>query len=212
MIQKSKIAILGGGGRTGKFLVTELLQQGYALKLLLRAPENFPIQHHLIEIIKGDATDPQAIHDLLKDCDAIISTLGQRQGEPMVASQATQHILKVMGKNKIRRYILVAGINIDTPSDKKSMQTLAATAYMKSNFPTIQEDRQKAYSLLSDCDLDWTLVRVPMIEFSHEKQALKVSLEDCLGSKITAGSIASFLVQQLQDDRYTRGAPFISNE
>ncbi len=49
---------------------------------------------------------------------------------------------------EIRRYLLVAGINIDTPFDKKSAQTLAATDWMKANFPSIQEDRQKAYSAL----------------------------------------------------------------
>ncbi len=50
--------------------------------------------------------------------------------------------------NKIRRYVLVGGINIDTPYDKKSVQTLAATDWMKANFPLMQEDRQKAYSAL----------------------------------------------------------------
>ena len=39
MEQKIKIAVLGGGGRTGKYLVTQLLSQGYHLKLLLRNPE-----------------------------------------------------------------------------------------------------------------------------------------------------------------------------
>ncbi len=35
MKQKIKIAVLGGGGRTGKYLVTELLNQEYHIKLLL---------------------------------------------------------------------------------------------------------------------------------------------------------------------------------
>ena len=212
MIQKSRIAVLGGGGRTGQFLVTELLHQGHPVKILLRTTENFTIRHPLIEVVKGDATDLQSIRYLLKDCEAVISTIGQRPGEPLVALRATQHITKAMGESSIRRYILVAGINIDTPFDKKGAQTLGATAYMKANFPAIQEDRQKAYSFLSDCDLDWTLVRVPMIEFSHKKKALKVDLEDCPGSGITAGSIAWFLVQQLREDRYIKCAPFIANE
>jgi hypothetical protein len=36
MKQNIKIAILGGGDRTGKFLVTQLIDQGYKIKLLLR--------------------------------------------------------------------------------------------------------------------------------------------------------------------------------
>lgn len=57
MKQKIKIAILGGGGRTGKYLVTQLLKQRYHLKLLLRSPEKFSIESPLIKIIKGDATE-----------------------------------------------------------------------------------------------------------------------------------------------------------
>ena len=80
---------------------------------------------------------------------------------------------------------------------------------MKANFPLIQEDRQKAYSALLESPLDWTLVRVPMIEFTSEAGNLKISVDDCLGTRITAGDISNFLVQQLTDDRFFRQAPFI---
>ena len=166
MNQNTTIAVLGGGGRTGKFLVAKLIDQGYRLKVLLRSPENFELHHPSVEIVKGDAIDPVSIHELVKNSQAVISTLGQRKDEPFVAHTATVNILKAMTYHKIRRYVLVAGINIDTPYDKKSPQTLAATEWMKANFPLIQEDRQKAYSALLESPLDWTLVRVPMIEFT----------------------------------------------
>ena len=210
MNQDTTIAVLGGGGRTGKFLVAKLIDQGYRLKVLLRSPENFEFNHPSVEIVKGDAIDPISIHALVKNSQAVVSTLGQRKGEPLVAYTATLNILKAMAYYKIRRYVLVAGINIDTSSDKKSAQTLAATEWMKANFPLIQEDRQKAYSALLESSLDWTLVRVPMIEFTEAGGNITVSREDCLGTKITAGDIANFLVQQLTDDRFFRQAPFIA--
>jgi putative NADH-flavin reductase len=211
MNQKTTIAILGGGGRTGKFLVAKLIDQGYQLKVLLRSPENFEFHHPSVAIIKGDALDPTSIHALVKNSQAVISTIGQRKNEPLVAHTTTLNILQAMTYYKIRRYILVAGINIDTPYDKKSAQTLAATEWMKANFPLIQEDRQKAYGALLESDLDWTLVRVPMIEFTGDEGNLSVSVEDCLGTRITAGEIADFLVQQLPDRRFFRQAPFIAN-
>ena len=211
MNQHKAIAILGGGGRTGKFLVGKLIDQGYRLKVLLRNPENFELHHPSVEIVKGDAIDSASIHELVKNSQAVVSTLGQRKNEPLVAHTATANILKAMTYYEIRRYVLVGGINIDTPYDKKSAQTLAATDWMKANFPLIQEDRQKAYSALLDCQLDWTFVRVPMIEFTGEVGSLKISVEDCLGTRITAGDIANFLVQQLTDDRFFRQAPFIAS-
>ncbi len=211
MNQNTKIAILGGGGRTGKFLVSHLLQQGYYLKLLLRHPENFTLESSQIEIIAGDAVHLSAIYSLLQDCDAVISTLGQRPGEPMVASQATAHILAAMAHCHIKRYIAVAGLNVDTPSDQKSPQTIQATDWMKTNFPLIHADRQKAYSILAASPLDWTLVRVPFIQFTEANGKIAVDLTDCPGTEINAGDIATFLTEQLLDNTYFQQSPFIAN-
>jgi hypothetical protein len=47
----NKVVVLGGGGRTRKFLVDQLLKQKFSTKLLLRNPESFTIQSSQIEII-----------------------------------------------------------------------------------------------------------------------------------------------------------------
>ena len=206
----NKVAVLGGGGRTGKFLVNQLLKQGFSIKLLLRNPESFTIQSSQIEIIQGDALDLNSIKLLLKDCQAILSTIGQRKDEPLVASLATSNILKVMKDYGIERYVLLAGLNIDTPFDKKSPKTSMATDWMKTNFPLIQEDRQKAYTFLVESNVNWTQVRVPFIEFTDESTEIAISLEDCLGDKISANDIANFMVTEMLESKYSRKSPFIS--
>lgn len=211
MNQIITIAVLGGGGRTGNFLVKQLLSQGYNVKLLLRNPENFKLKSQQIEIIRGDALDPEAVNSLVKGCQAVISTVGQRAGEPMVAVQATVNVLKAMEHYAVKRYMLVAGLNIDTPFDKKGQETIKATEWMKANFPVIQSDRQKAYDILSRADADWTLVRVPLIQFTQTRGAIKVDVEDCPGSQISAADIATFLTGQISDTTYIRKSPFIAN-
>ena len=211
MEQKIKIAVLGGGGRAGKYLITQLLSQGYHLKLLLRNPEKLQLESPFIEIIKGDAIDAEAIRSLVQDCQAVISTIGQRKDEPLVSSQATINVLKAMTADGIKRYILVAGLNVDTPFDKKSPETITATDWMKITFPVIHADRQKTYSILSTSDVNWTLVRVPFIEFTDTKGEIIVSLEDCCGNKISADDIATFIIEQLSDETYVRKSPFIAN-
>lgn len=211
MNQNRKIAVLGGGGRTGKYLITQLIEKGYTIKILLRSPETFQINSPSIQIIQGDAIDLTVVNSLINGCDAVISTIGQRPGEPLIAEQATRNILDAMKFYSITRYILVAGINIDTPFDKKGPETIMATNYMKANFPLIQEDRQKAYALLAQSDINWTLVRVPFIEFTVQTGPITVNLDDCLGNKIDAGNIATFLVKQLSENAYLNKAPFICN-
>ncbi|SKB99670.1 NAD(P)-dependent oxidoreductase [Dyadobacter psychrophilus] len=215
MNQIHKIAVLGGGGRTGLRLVNQLLDQGFQLKLLLRKPEDFKIQNPLIEIVKGDALDADVVEHLLEGCDAVISTVGQRKGEPLVASQATTNIINAVARRKNDsenfRYILLAGLNVDTPFDKKGIETQKATDWMKATFPDIHADRQKSYALLLASEVSWTMVRVPFIEFVETKGEIKINLADSPGSKISAADIAYFLIAQLTDETYVRKAPFISN-
>lgn len=210
MKRHTKIALLGGGGRTGKYLIQQLSQAGYPMKLLLRHPENFSTEHALIKIMKGDALDPAIIEKLLEDTDVVISTIGQRPGEVLVAEQATKLVLQAMEKHGIKRYILLGGVNIDTPSDRKGPETQQATDWMKAHFPLIQEDRQKAYDCLVASTVDWTLVRVPFITFRDVQNELKVDLEDCRGTQISAESIAAFIVEQMEDATYSRASPFIA--
>jgi len=206
-----KIAVLGGGGRTGEFLVRQLLAKEYRLKLLLRRPEEFTIQNPLIEITKGDAINPESIYSLLEGCQVVISTVGQRKNEPLVSSQATLNILKSMATFGIKRYILLAGLNVDTPFDKKGEKTKMATEWMKANFSKTHADRQETYSILEASDVDWTLVRVPLIEFTDTNGPLISSLKDCKGEKISASDIAVFIIEQLSSDKYFKKSPFIAN-
>ncbi|RED24751.1 putative NADH-flavin reductase [Flavobacterium cutihirudinis] len=206
----SKVAVLGGAGRTGKYLINQLLEKGFNIKALVRNPENLTIQNSCLEIIKGDAVDEETIRLLLNDCQAVVSTIGQRPGETMVASQSVKNLLKVMNELEIERFVLLAGLNIDTPFDKKSPKTIMATDWMKANFPIIQEDRQKAYDLLILSDVCWTQVRVPFIEFIDDSSQIEVNLEDCLGDKISAFDIAKFMVQEMIESNYRRQSPFIS--
>ena len=221
MNKNIKVAVLGGGGKTGKYLVNHLIRKGYQLKILLRniletgknSSDQFSLnlKNPLVEIVQGDAVGYETIHRLLSGCEAVISTIGQRPGEPMVASHATQNILQAMEEHAIRRYILVAGVNVDTPFDKKSEPVKAATAWMKSNFPLIHEDRAKAYEMLAKSNVDWTFIRLPVIHYTDECFPVEVNLEDCPGAKISTTDISDFLEKQLLDTTYFRQAPFLYN-
>ncbi len=116
-----------------------------------------------------------------------------------------------MNEFGIKRFISLAGLNVDTLFDKKGKETILATEWMKTNFPEIHADRQKAYAILSASDVSWTLVRVPFIEFSESSEEFEVSLEDCPGNKIGAGNIADLLVAQLSDETFIRKAPFVAS-
>ncbi|MFN8348549.1 MAG: NAD(P)H-binding protein [Spirosomataceae bacterium] len=212
MENSTKIAVIGGTGKAGKYLVNQLINQGFHLKLLVRNPERFQVQSPLVEVIYGNVRDEDTVFRLAEGCQAIISTLGlgQPNSETDIFSQATAHVLRAVELGKTARYIVITGLNVDTPFDRKSPKTQGATDWMKTNFPLTTSDKQSEYELLSKSGLDWTLVRLPMIKQTDEKGDIMVSLEDCPGDTISATDLALFLIEQLSDKTYLRQAPFIA--
>ena len=61
-------------------------------------------------------------------------------------------------------------------------------------------------------DLDWTLVRAPMLTDDPPAGELKVGyLGQGVGSRLTRGDLAAFVLRQAGDDTYVRQAPVISS-
>jgi putative NADH-flavin reductase len=206
-----KIAVIGGTGKSGKYLVQRLSGQAFPIKMLVRNPDTCQIRSPLLEIVQGDARNAEAVRSLIEGCQAVISTLGQPKGEEPIFSQATTNVIRSMKEFGIKRYILITGLNVDTALDKKSPKTAFATEWMKKNYPHTTADKQRESELLSESDIDWTLVRLPLIELTDKKSEWKASLEDCLGEKIGATDLADFLIGQLFEEAYIKKAPFIAN-
>jgi len=210
-MKTNPIAVLGGTGKTGNYLVQELLKKGYPMKLLLRTPENFTLQNPLIEIVKGDARDFDAIDNLTKGCSAVISKIGQPVGEKSIFTDATNNIIQSMNKHGIKRYIAITGLNVDTPFDHKNEKVKAATDWMYQNYPKTTKDKQDEYEILVNSDLDWTLVRLPLIIPTSEHLKTETNLTDCIGEQISAADLFEFLVSQIGDQTYNKQSPFLYN-
>ena len=209
MLSNTTIAVIGGTGKSGQFLVRELIQQNVPFRLLVRNPSATNLSMH--QVVQGDARDPKAVQSLIEGCTAIISTLGQPKGEPPIFSPATRNILAAMQVHKIKRYILTTGLNVDTPLDKKGPITQAGTNWMKEHYPETTADKQKEYELLAASSIDWTLLRLPLIGLTEATAPITTSLEDCPGTGILGTDLAHFLIRQLTDDKYVKKAPFLAN-
>jgi hypothetical protein len=82
---------------------------------------------------------------------------------------------------------------------------------MYENFPVSTTNKQLEYDILTQSAVDWTLVRLPQIELVDEKCPIAISLEDCPGDKISATTLAHFLIKQINDHTFIKKSPFIAN-
>jgi putative NADH-flavin reductase len=209
MISNAMIAVIGGTGKSGRFVVQELISKNIPFRILLRnaSTYNGSVGH----VVQGDVRELEAVKRVCQGCTAIISTLGQPKGEPAVFSHATRNVLAAMQLLHIKRYILTTGLNVDTPSDKKGLATQAGTSWMKKHYPETTADKQLEYELLAASNVDWTLVRLPLIGLTENSDPIAASLGDCPGDGIHGLDLARFLVRQIDDGQYIRQAPFLAN-
>jgi len=214
MHHKKTVAVIGGTGKSGKYLLKKIVTRDLRIKALVRNPATVGPQSTNLEIITGDVKDYPTVESLIQGCDAVISTLGLGlpPDEPTLFSKATRHVLRAMIKNRVRRYIVTAGLNVDTPYDEKSQKIKLATAWMYEHFPISTKDRQLEYDLLTESDVDWTLVRLPLIEQTDIFHEIIVNQKDCPSEKISAASLAEFLILQIEDTSFIEKAPFVGNK
>lgn len=211
-MKKHIIAVIGGTGKSGQYLVQHLIKKGYSMKVLLRNPENFTPDNPLIKIVKGDARDYNAVDALIKDCTVVISTLGQPKGEKSIFSDVTGNIIKAMNSQGIKRYIVTTGLSVNTPFDMKNNTVKMATEWMYEHYPETTHDKQKEFELLTESNLDWTLVRLPLIIQTSETFPTETNLTDCKGENISATDLAEFLVSQIDDEHFICKSPFLYNK
>lgn len=204
-----KIAIIGGTGKSGQYLVQQLRQQNFSLRLLVRHQAHYDPS---IQVIQGDARDLATVRTLITGADAVISTIGQRGNDLPVFSAATANIIQAMQEAHISRYIVTTGLSVHTPADQKSPWVVQATGWMYANYPDTTRDKQTEYELLLATRLDWTMIRLPLIELTSAAPGVTASLTDCPSNKISATSLAAFITDQLQDNTFYSAAPFVANE
>jgi len=211
MTNHHHIAVIGGTGKSGKYLVKKLLEKGFSIKMLLRNPDQLELNHPAVEKVKGDARNPKDIKHLLSGCTAVLSMLGQPKDESPIFSTATKNVLNAMRKYHIKRYIVTTGLSVDTANDHKSEKVQQATDWMRANYAPTTADKQAEYELLVQSEVDWTLVRLPLIEQTDVANGIKVNLEDCPGDHISATDLANFVIEQLDSAEYIGKAPFIAS-
>ncbi|WP_025145308.1 NAD(P)-dependent oxidoreductase [Pedobacter jeongneungensis] len=212
-MQDLKIALIGATGKAGTYILKALLAHKFRVKALVRDSGKLQANHTSLEIITGDVSNTETVHAFIKDCEVVVSALGMGQpaSEKTIFTQSAANILMAMKTFGLKRYIVLTGINVDTPFDEKDIKTKFATQWMYENYPISTADRQKEYDILKESDLDWTLIRLPLIIQTDERTPVGVSLANCDGDQINAVNIARFIVEQLGEETFIKQAPFIWN-
>lgn len=209
------IAVLGGTGMVGGYILQEALTQGYSLRVLARTPQKLDHLKDQITIVQGDARDPKIIDELLKGSDFIVSALGPVRSDGdkalMINTSVTENIIQLMPKYDIQHYLLVSGGGVNVPGDDRNftgwfMQKMVSVALRDT-----LEDKQAEYELLAASSVPWTALRCPRIVAEPFVEAPVASLKTPSAYNLRAGELARFMINQIGSDEFLKKAPFLNS-
>ena len=148
-----KIAIFGGTGFVGSYLIDELIVSGHRPKVLVRTGSESKLsQAEKCEIVKGDLTDLSAIRETIAGTDAVIYLVGIIREFPgkgitfeTLHFRGARDCMDLAAENKVNRFILMSanGVKMD------------GTEYQKTKF--------LAEQYLKNTSLNWTIFRPSLI-------------------------------------------------
>jgi putative NADH-flavin reductase len=212
-----KIALFGGTGPTGRHIIEEALRQGYELSVFTRDAGNLSAFDGKVEVVVGDLNNREAIRACIAGADAVISALGPnslkaRDKRPIMRGVGT--IISVMEELKIRRLIQVSTAIYRDPKDAFDLPSQAFVMLFRLIVHNAYDDIRATADLVSKSRLDWTLVRIPNLRDGPATGQLVAGWygKTKLGTKLSRGNLAQFLVDQLEATVYVRAAPAIADE
>lgn len=210
------ITIFGGTGATGQLLINKALQSGYTVTAFVRTPTKISVQHHNLKIVKGELTDIDKIDEAIKNAEAVISVLGPYpKTKGLVIADGVKNIIESMKKNGVKRLIAIATPSFKDKNDKFQFGFAYGVFMIKTILRHTYNNIVLTGKYISESDLDWTIVRLPML--SNKPATGKLNIGYTGEGKVDLFSLsredlANFLIQQIDNKTYIKKAPIISNQ
>lgn len=202
-----RVLIYGANGPTGREVVEQVLAAGHPARAVTRHPEQFPLQHSELEVVRGDATDPASVDRAVRDQDAVISAIGVPYSRKPITlySASTELIVAAMGRHGVRRLVVVSSANVESHPQGTFFVDHVVEPFLRNVIGrTTYADMRRMEALISASDLDWTIVRPPALADGDRPGAYQVAEGRLPGMFATRPDVAAFLLSRLDDDRFSR--------
>jgi putative NADH-flavin reductase len=207
------ITIFGATGRTGRPLVRQALARGYEVTAFARTPSKLEVEDDALTLVQGDIREPDAVERAVQGADAVVSVLGPTGNtEANVISQGMQHIIDAMKQHDVDRLVVSVGAGVGDPKDNPKLVNRLITLALKLVAGNVYRDMKAMAKRVRESGLAWTLVRAPMLTDEPGGSEIKVGyVGEKTGPRLSREDLATFMLDQVEDDTYLHDAPVISN-
>jgi putative NADH-flavin reductase len=212
-VEDMKIAVFGATGGTGLPLVEQALEAGHEVVVLVRTPSKMKIKHERLKVIQGDVMHRADVEKVITaDIDAVVSVLApSKDGPKEVLPVGAQHIIDVMKANGVDRLIYMTGAGVEMPGDRPKLMNHIIRFMLKTMAGDVLEKSERAVEKVKASDLDWTILRAPMLTNAPHSGSYRVGMVGVnTGPRLARADAADFILKSLSGG-YSHEAPVVSN-
>lgn len=210
------IALFGGTGRTGQPFLKHGLTD-FKIKVLVRNPKKVGFAHKNLQLIQGDITNITDIRETIEGSDVIVSLIGHNKySEAGFQTEAIREIIEIMKENNLKRLISLTGGGVNTDGDIPKLMDKLIVFIMKNLAGKMTRnallDGINHVKLIVSSDLDWTIVRGPMLTEDPAKGHVEVGHVGTVpGFKLTREDLALFILNVIKNNTYIKKMPYLTN-
>jgi hypothetical protein len=130
----------------------------------------------------------------------------------MISTTASDHVIRAMAAAGVSRYIIVSGAAVVVPGDQRNLTGWWMRQLVRLRLSEVLADKQAEYELVAGSDLDWTLVRCPLIDSEPYVNSPRASLLTPDSFHLRAGELADFIFREIEAPAFLKQAPFLYSE
>jgi uncharacterized protein YbjT (DUF2867 family) len=205
-----KILIVGATGGTGRQLVAQALERGFAVTALVRDPARLRIDHPQLTVVRGDVLDEGSVDAAMRGQEAVLSALGHKRyfSPARILSEGTRNILRAMETHGVQRLVCETSLGIGDSAGRMGLYyTLFVIPVI---LPLYFWDKTRQERLIAASNVEWVIVRPGVLTNGDKRGPSRHGRQ--VGHflwtvRVSRADVADFMLNQLADDTYVRTAP-----
>ncbi|MFT4519178.1 MAG: putative NADH-flavin reductase [Halioglobus sp.] len=210
-----KVTLFGSTGDLGGECLTQCLEAGHELTVLVRSPDKLPAQlRDKVQIVQGDGLIAEDVERALPEgTEAILFAVGvDEKTSPLdLCTDITRHILNAMREKQIPRLVWCGGGSTFRPEDVITFGAKFVRWFSETFLKHRHSDKEHQLALLdASTDICWLGVRPLQMKARAKKGEYRLGFNAFSGlSSISFADCAHAMVAMLEDDTWIGKAPIV---
>lgn len=204
-----RILLLGATGRTGKLVLNYALAQGFEVNCLARNVERID-EGEGVRLYEGNPTNREDLTKAISGCDAVINVLNVSRTSDFpwaklktpksFLSDVMSQLIPVAKDSNIQRIAICSAWGV--ADSRKDIPGWFRWFVDNSNIGAAYQDHERQEKLLTDSDLNWTIVRPVGLTNSKKSESVLESFDNNPKPSLTISrqSVAEYLVNCLTNE------------